>query len=213
MKIVTVGQSQQWYNKSLATPYLTAFIRISPSLARKICHVRDLLKATDARQIYSPSSYLHVTVKEFGYLGEAVKQDDLPAILSVVRDVASKHMPFDLSVDGIGVFPSVIYGKVGKGTAEIRQMNVELVERLGNKVLQRPYDGKDMTPHVTIAHFTTTDVGPLLEEARKLAARSVGEMKVQEIQVKKSYPHRLFEKPRKRLRINEPLASFKREPR
>ena len=177
-----------------------------------MCRIRDKFRRIDSRQVYAPSSYLHVTVKELGWLGEDVQKEDLPAILDVIEEVASEKAPFDLGVEGVGIFPSVIYGRVRKGAAEIRRMNLELVERLGKRAIQSKYDGQSMLPHVSIAHFTTKDVEPLIEETRRLTARFVGEMRVREIQVKRSYPHRLFEVPHgvsKRGVVNEPLASFR----
>lgn len=210
MEVVTVDQYQRWYRKSRRTPYLTTYVALSTSLSKMVCKVRDELRHVDSRQIYSPSSYLHATVKELGWLGEDVREEDLPAVLDIIRNVASEQAPFNLSVEGIGIFPTVIFGKVRDGADEIRGMNAKLVGRLGDKATRSKYDGKSMEPHISIAHFKTRDVDSLLGEARRLATRFVGKMRVREIQVKKSYPHRLFEASDGRtLAVNEPLARFK----
>jgi 2'-5' RNA ligase len=210
MRITTVNQHRRWYERSRRAPYLAAYVRPSPSLARKVCDVRDTLRALDPSQIYSPWSYLHVTVKELGWLGDDVKKKTLPSILEVIRDVASEHAPFDLDVEGVGIFSDVIYGRVGRGADEIRRINTELVERLGGKVIRSKYDGRRMKPHVSIAHFTTRDVEPLLGKARELEERFMGKMRVREIKVKKWYPHRLFENRHgiRPMVVNEPLAAF-----
>ena len=165
----------------------------------------------DSRHVYSPSSYLHVTVKELGWLGKNISKDNLPFVLKVIKGVAREQSSFDLSLDGVGVFPSVIYGKVGKGAEEIRRMNTKLLQRLGERAIQSTYDGENMIPHVSIAHFSEQDVEPLLGKARELHTLSIGKMNVQEIQVKRSYPHRLFAKPHgaRSVAVNEPLAAFR----
>jgi 2'-5' RNA ligase len=210
LEVIIAGQNQEWYRKSYRTPYLTTYVRLSPALVRKVCKVRDILRRVDSRQIYSPSSYLHVTLKELGWLGEEIRKEKLPDALRIVREVASEQAPFDLEVEGIGIFPDVIYGRVGRGVDEIRRMNAKLVQRLGDGAIRRWYDGENMKPHVSMVHFTTRDVEPLLGKAKELENRFVGKMKVREIQVKKSYPHRLFEKQtgvRPRV-VNEPLTAF-----
>jgi 2'-5' RNA ligase len=111
-------------------------------------------------------------------------------------------------VDGIGVFPSVIYGKVGIGAEQIRRMNAVLVERLGDRVVRSQYDCQNMMPHVSIAHFTAQDVKPLIATTKKFANSFIGKMNVREIHIKKWYPHRLFDIPRSRASVSKPLAKF-----
>ena len=209
MDIVTVARFEEWYKKSHHVPYLMEYIRISPALARGICRIRDLLRNEDIRQVYAPSSYLHVTVKELGWLGEDVRKENLKEILGIIGNTAKEQPPFELRVEGVGIFPAAIYGRVGMGAAQIRGMNTMMVERLGRMAIKSQYDGSKMIPHVTIAHFTTENVEPLLTRARKLATKYIGKMIVNEIQVKKSYPHRLFEENQLRVPINEPLANFR----
>lgn len=209
MEIIKVSRLEEWYKKSHHVPYLTVYIRVSPALAKGICRIRDMLRDEDSRQVYVPSSYLHVTVKELGWLGEDVRKERLQDILGVVRRTAIEQPPFELRVEGVGTFPAAIYGRVGIGAAQIRRMNTTMVERLGRMAIKSQYDGSEMIPHITIAHFATEDVEPLITKAHKLATKYIGKMIVDEIQVKKSYPHRLFEDNQPRAPINEPLANFK----
>lgn len=198
-----------WRERPPRSPYLTAFIKIKPPLAGELCGVRDSLRRVDRRQIYSSSSYLHVTVKELGWLGDAVTHEGLPGILNGVHEVAQDTPPFDLAVDGVGIFPTVIYGRVGSGTNEVRRMNAQLVESLSGRAIQSKYDGEKMIPHVTLAHFATSDAGPLLAHARSMRSRRIGMMKVTEIGVGKWFPRRLFERPHRPTPLVEPLAGFK----
>jgi 2'-5' RNA ligase len=197
--IVTVSQRQvqnrRRYEKILRTPYLAMHIELSASLGGKLCKIGERLRRVDSHQVYSLRSRLHVTVKELGWLGEDVERHDLPKVTSIMRDVVSAQRPFDLSVKGIGVFPTVIFGRIDKGRDEIRRLNTELVKRLDDRVARGEYDGADMEPHVTMAHFASRNVERLLGEVRRLETRSVGEMRVREVLVVKYLAHKLFEMP------------------
>lgn len=211
VEIVTASELRDWYKRSYGTPYLAAAIKVSPQLARKLCEVRDELRRVDPRHVYSPSSYFHVTVKELGWLGAEVKEESLSGILNVFREVAAHQPPFELEVVGTGIFPSVVYGRVGVGAAEVRRMNAELARLLAGEVAPTKYDGVGMVPHVTLAHFAARDVGPLLDRAGKLATHFIGRMTVREIEVRKWYPHRLFEGRRHRSKLSYLVAGFELE--
>lgn len=205
--IVTVrqhrNQNRKWYEKIRRTPYLTTHIKLSAPLRAKVYEIEDRLRSVDSRQVYSLRSSLHITSKELGWLGEDVKRHDLPKVMSIIRDVASAQRPFDPSIEGIGAFPTVIYGRINKGADEIRCLNMELAEKLGDRVIHSEYDGANMEPHVTIAHFATRSVESLLSEVRRLEARFVGEMQVEEIRVVKYQARKLFGMP-----TRETLAAF-----
>lgn len=185
MRIVTIDQLQSWSEKFPNNPYLTSSIKVSPSLAKEICKVQDKLREVDPRQVYSPQSRLHITVKELGGIGIDIRKKDLAGVLRAFEEVMRVRKPFDLSVEGLGVFPSVIYGKVTKGADEIRRLNEDLNRELGNKVIRSKYDGARMKPHVTVMHFATEDVDPLLREARSMAKQAVGSMRVRRIQLRR----------------------------
>jgi 2'-5' RNA ligase len=212
--IITVREGQnrnrKRYEKILRTPFITTHIRLSESLREKVCGIEDYLRGVDSHQVYSLPSRLHITVKELGWLGEDFKRDDLSEVMSIIRDVASKRRPFVLSIEGIGVFPTVVYGRIGKGADEIRRLNMELTEKLVGRAIHGEYDGEKMEPHVTMVHFATRSVEPLLNEVSRLETKFVGEMLVKEIRVVKYQARRLFGIP-----ARETLATLslgRREP-
>ena len=209
MKVVTVSQLAERDRKRRRSPYLTVLIRVSPLLAGKVCRIRDMLRKEDPRQIYSPSSHLHVTVKVLGWLGEEIRKRDLYDVLGAVGKTAAEQPEFELAVEGIGVFPDVIYGKVGAGSQDVRRLNAKLAERLGSMAVRSEFDGSNMIPHVTMAHFATPDVGPLLARAARLATKRVGSMTVTSVEVRGSYPRRLWEKTRPAPVESRPFARFR----
>ena len=183
VKVVTIDELPRWGERFPDIPYLTLSIKLSPSLTSSAREIQDRLRTVDPRQVYSPRSHMHVTVKVLGALGEEVKKENLERTLGIIEEVAREQTPFDLVVEGVGIFPSVIYCRVTRGTKEIRWLNRELVKRLGGLAARSEYDGASMKPHVTIMHFATKDVGPLLREARGMTTRTVGSMRVKWIQV------------------------------
>lgn len=183
MEVVPTGRHQKWIEKSRLTPYLTTCIRLPSSLTKRALKIQDELRAVDSRHIYSSESYLHITVKEFGFLGEDVKVKSFSKVLETVGSVASNHSPFDIGIEGVGVFPTAIFSEVKRGASEVRKLNQELVKELGGLVARSKYDGENMKPHVTLLHFATGDVEPILKKATSLATRSIGKMTAHEIQV------------------------------
>jgi len=213
MEVIPAGQYREWYEKSRLVPYLAAYIRLPAPLVMGVRHVQDELRDTDSRQIYCPESSLHITVKEFGWLGEDVKAEGMSKVIEIVRRVASKCKPFEIGIDGVGIFPTAIYGAVGKGADEIRGLNMSLVRELGDSVVESEYDGVAMKPHATMLLFATQDVEPLLRKATSMATRFIGETAVDEVQVVKRYPHRLFESAGEQETASELVATFKFEGR
>ena len=140
-------------------------------------------------------------MKVLGVLGEDVRTKDLGKILDAISDTAREQSPFKLAVEGVGVFPDVIYGKIGAGSVDIRRMNSKLVRELGGMAVANQFDGRKMIPHVTIAHFATIDVEPLLAKAAKLATKFVGSMNVSSIEVREWYPNAAVNRPIARFRL------------
>lgn len=209
MDVVLTERHQKWIEKSRLMPYLVAYIRSSPSLARRAFKIGTKLRAVNSRYVFLPERDMHITLKEFGFLGDDVKPKNFSKVLATVEDIASKSKPFKIRVGGVGIFPSVIYGRIEKGASEIRELNRKLVKELGDLVMHSEYDGENMKPHITLLHFAVGDVEPLLRKARSLAANSIGEMVVREIQVAKWYPYRLFGTKRERESVREILATYK----
>ena len=140
-------------------------------------------------------------------MGEDVKKQDLDEVLGTIGKTAEEQLPFELAVEGVGVFPDVIYGKVGAGSLNVRRLNTKLVERLGDLAVRSQFDGRKMIPHVTIAHFATTDVEPLLAKVAKLATRFMGSMTVSSIDVRGWYPHGFSGE--EEVPVSKPIVSFR----
>ena len=209
MDVVTTTKKEKWIEKSRKVPYLVAYIKPSTSLARRAFSIERELRAVDSRHTFLPEACLHITLKEFGFLGDDVEPGNLPRVLDAVKRVASKQGPFSVSVGGVGIFPSTIYGRVENGAEEIRGMNGKLVDELDGMVIRTPYDRENFKPHISLLHFGVKDIAPLLKKAESLASKTVGDMIVRNVHVAKWYPYRLFGTKREREKVREPLAVCK----
>lgn len=104
MNVILTEKHQRWVEKSRRMSYLVAYVKLSPSLARRGFEVENKLRAVDSRHVFLPEPDLHITLKEFGFLGDDVKTKNLPMVLATVEDVASKHKPFSISIGGLESF-------------------------------------------------------------------------------------------------------------
>ena len=90
---------------------------------------------------------LHITLKFFGEV------DASTPIENVLRDIGKEFQPFNISLSGIGAFPSessikVLWVGIEEGENEL----IKLYEAVENRGIQLGFkkEGKDFTPHITI---------------------------------------------------------------
>lgn len=109
---------------------------------------------------------LHLTLK---FLGEQPDGAD-GAVMEVLAEVAARHRPFVLDLNGIGAFPNfrrarvVWLGVAPEPRLELLQHDVErFCERIGHAVEGRPF-----RPHLTLARVRK----PLPEETLRALARA-----------------------------------------
>jgi 2'-5' RNA ligase len=143
-----------------------------------------------------------------GFVGTQVKERNVRRILQCIKDVALSTRPFDVRLDGLSAFPDVVYAKVTSGDDDIVRLNESLAESLKGMVIQGKYEGRDMIPHVTLAHFTTSDVDELLAEVRRAGKLKIGEFRLDEFTVVKVSLKRYFGPRDARASSFDRVASF-----
>jgi 2'-5' RNA ligase len=95
----------------------------------------------------------HVTLT---FLGD-VDNADLNALCRASAEAAEAFVPFELKLDGLGVFPNahrprvVWAGVTGAGVETLTALQAALAESSAR--LRYPADGKAYHPHVTLARF------------------------------------------------------------
>lgn len=101
------------------------------------------------RVTWVPADRLHLTVE---FLGEV--ESDVEQRAAAVLGEPFAIAPFDLSFDGLGMFPEsgpprVLWLRVREGLAELKRLHVSLRERLSGAA----DSGDGFNPHLTLARF------------------------------------------------------------
>jgi 2'-5' RNA ligase len=124
----------------------------------------------------------HFTLK---FLGE-VPEEEIPAVAQAVRGAALGG-PFEIAVEGVGVFPSlrnprVLWIGVGEGRDRLRVLAHRVEEALVR--VGFPREGRPFEPHLTIGRVRegrdVRGLGPALEGVRdaKIGRQRVGSVVV-----------------------------------
>jgi len=175
------------------TPYLTVLVKIPEESYPPISLIQQDLERIDARHVPSPPSYLHITLKVIGSLGGSIKESRVPKIIEAIARVANKHKRFAVDFAGLGIFPDVIYLRIEEGTQELKKIHLSLLDELKGLAVGARFEGPDMIPHVTLLHFATKDIEPLVSHATALRNVKVPSIEVSEITLVKSHTYRLLE--------------------
>jgi 2'-5' RNA ligase len=98
----------------------------------------------------------HLTLR---FLGE-VADDRLPQIVDSLRAVAGRTTPFDLTLEGVGAFPSrhdprVVWVGVTTGSVEVVRLSLGVSEAL--VALGFPPEPHDVVPHVTLFRVRSSE--------------------------------------------------------
>ena len=145
--------------------------------------IRDLKGPRGIKGRWVPPENIHLTLR---FLGE-IREDQVEAIGDLLEAVARDTMPFSMSLEGLGAFPSsfrprVLWVGVKKGLEVLEKIYNQLEEGLFK--LGFPPNDKAFKPHLTLARFKNPD----LEVRRRVHAacrdmvdRPWGEMEVKAI--------------------------------
>lgn len=189
-------------------PLLVGLALIPTDLQRSLARIQERLRKVDSRHIYTHPATFHITIKPMGTLGDQVKQKNLSKIIEVTRSVTSRMKPFEVGLEGLSIFPDVIYVKVTDGKEGIVRLNETLALNLRDMVTHGKHEGVNMIPHVTLAHFMASDVDNLLTEARSVSTLKFGRMNLDRITLVRASLGKYFGPQRMRARAFEKVAIF-----
>jgi 2'-5' RNA ligase len=209
MRIITVDDDREFYDKISQIPYLAVLISPPEQLQKSFEKIQRHLMSTDDRQIYHHSSYFHITVKGIGWLGEKFEEETLPRLKDEVEKVASSMGSFYLTLRGLNVWPTVIYADVQEGREQVRELHARMNRELGRYgVTPREYEGESMHPHLTVATFAVSDAQKLIEEVKRFEKADIGRMRVDRIRLIKTIPHKTSRESERQASFLEEIASF-----
>ena len=141
---------------------------IDPALARELTRVAGEVRARvdthapRAKLTWVPPDRLHFTVRFIGELDER-RVSTIAGVLAAPLSLA----PFDLTMAGIGAFPSrgrprVIWAGISEGRHPMTALEAEVSARLATCGI--PPEGREYSPHLTLAR---------VRDAASLRARDV----------------------------------------
>jgi 2'-5' RNA ligase len=136
-----------------AAERVRAFIAVSPSpeIHARLRRLKSELAGAEAEVRWVRDDAMHNTLKFLG----SMNADLVEALREALRAAAAPFAPFDISVAGLGVFPSMSRARVvwvdlhGAELTELAAAVERSVEPLGFPPETRPY-----RPHITLGRVT-----------------------------------------------------------
>lgn len=159
-------------------------VDIDDGLKGKILEVQNTLKSADAPVKFVESENLHFTLKFFG----DITQEKTNEISSVIEEKLKNYEPFSISLDGIGVFPTLRYIRViWIGTKQHDSFS-KMQQDLDEEFMKMDYSKeRSYTPHLTIGRLKgSTNKELLVEKIEELKDIQIGNMEIKEVVLKKS---------------------------
>jgi 2'-5' RNA ligase len=150
-------------------------VNLEPQVRDALRRAQERLKGAGADVRWTSADGLHITLK---FLGE-VAESRVPDIASVGRQAAGEAKPFEIRMEGLGVFPSaksprVVWAGVVEGAKELVSLAERLealLEPLGFAREKRPF-----AAHVTLGRARTPrgmqELVPLLESKENFGRSS-----------------------------------------
>lgn len=138
-------------------PPLRAFIAIElpVEVSRELAALQQQLKTYGLKLRWVKPGNIHLTLK---FLGD-IMPDDIQAIAPAMQVAADATSPFDLMVQGLGVFPGirhprVLWSGLGGALPQLEQLYQRLEDALADRGIareKRPFRG-----HLTLARMKGT---------------------------------------------------------
>ncbi len=127
-------------------------IEIPRPIREQMVLVPESLKSIRGKFSWSNTNNLHMTLK---FLGDCTRRR-LEAISKRLAEIAASHKRFDLSFDGVGVFPGysaprIVWLGIKDGREELVKLARDVadsMEQIGFKREARPF-----RPHITLARI------------------------------------------------------------
>jgi len=158
------------------------------SLADTVETVQAEFSEADGLNFVDPKQ-AHFTLK---FLGET-NPERLNKIKTAIRDAVDEAAvdPFDCTIGGLGVFPSLEYITVvwvgvreGKGDAELTRLHEAVEAEM--TVLGFEAESHEFTPHITLARMTNARGKSVVQEVVQETDPTVGMFRVDSVQLTES---------------------------
>lgn len=127
-------------------------IPIPKSISFFLGKIQEELKATRVKAAWTKAASLHLTLR---FLGDT-PEENVKQISQAMKATANACAPFTLSVEGVGVFPSIKKARVIWAGATGQTDRLKRIQRTLEKNLEQvsfPADTKQFSPHFTLGRF------------------------------------------------------------
>lgn len=161
------------------------FIAVEVDCSSTLLNFMDALKNIPAQLKMVKPQNVHLTLK---FLGDT-KENLIPDLEQAMRHSIEGIPPFEVNLQGVGVFPNENYitviwvsmEKKGELTSIAEKLD-ELLQPLGYKKERRPF-----SPHITVARVKRIkDKDALIATLKRYKETDFGMMKVDSLKLKKS---------------------------
>jgi 2'-5' RNA ligase len=164
-------------------------IDLPRSLAEAVVDVQERLADADGLRFVDPEN-AHVTLK---FLGETAERR-VPVVEDAVEDAVDDAGvdPFEATVAGLGVFPSLDYiSVVWAGVTDGSRETTRLHEAVERETTRRGFEAasNDFTPHVTLARMDDARGKELVQRVVRESSESsprIGWFEVDQLRLKRS---------------------------
>jgi 2'-5' RNA ligase len=165
-------------------------VLLAENLKRSISEVQERVKKLAPDVKWVAADLFHVTLK---FLGN-VREDELPRVYGAVEKAAGSVQPFDLSVGGLGAFPSPSRARVvWVAVEEGRDSLIELASRVEFELVRAGFakEDKPFKAHITIGRVKA-DRSPagLVAGIQEASVAELGRQRVTSVAVMQSDLHR-----------------------
>jgi len=163
-------------------------VDLPSTLAEPLEAVQNELSDADGLRLTDPTQ-AHVTLK---FLGDTAPERvaEIEAAIETAVDEADVD-PFDCTIEGLGVFPSLDYISVvwagvreGSGAAELTRLHDALDSEL--TALGFDAESHDFTPHVTLGRMDDARGKSLVQEVVQEREPTVGSFRVDSVRLTQS---------------------------
>jgi len=161
-------------------------VLITEDLKRRIAEVQEQVKklAPDVKWV-APANF-HVTLKFLG----GVREDILDNVFAAVEEAARTISPFELSISGLGAFPTprrarVVWVGSQKGHEQMRELAQALDRNLAELGFEK--EDREFKSHITIGRVKESRfLNKLAEGIAEIDAADLGSQQISSIAVMQS---------------------------
>lgn len=152
-------------------------IKAPDDMKEDLVKIQQELKLAELKAKFVESENLHINLK---FLGNT-PQEEIEKISFAIQNSAEKFQKFNVSVNGLGVFPELKNPRViwaGVSSEELINFHSILEKNLSE--IGIPKDSRKFTPHITLARISSANKAEL-EKTMHAHKDNIGDFEVSEI--------------------------------